>query len=47
VIEDNFVRIKNCVKKLETKSLKLIKENLQNVSYFEIRVVLAKLGDRI
>lgn len=47
VTEDNFVRIKNCVKKLETKSLKLIKENLQNVSYFEIRVVLAKLGDKI
>lgn len=47
VTEETFAAIKNSVKTLETKSLKLIKESLQSVSYFEIRVVLAKLGDKI
>ncbi|GKU81040.1 helix-turn-helix domain-containing protein [Niallia sp. NCCP-28] len=47
ISENSFVRVKNCVEKLGTKSLKFIKENLQDISYFEIRVVLAKLGDKI
>ncbi|MGP7816092.1 helix-turn-helix domain-containing protein [Niallia sp. 01092] len=46
VAEDKIKQIENCAKQTSSKSLKQLKERLANVSYFEIRVVLARLGDK-
>lgn len=42
---DKITRIKTCIELLSSKSLKHIKEQLEDITYFEIRVVLARYGD--
>ena len=45
VDQKKIERIKNCMEKSSSKSLRIIKEQLKDVSYFEIRVVLSRYGD--
>ncbi|WP_445492150.1 helix-turn-helix domain-containing protein [Niallia sp. 03133] len=46
VEEKKAKQIEACIKRTSSKSLKQLKEKLSNISYFEIRIVLAKLGDK-
>lgn len=45
VSKEKITRIKNTIEQLSSKSLKVIKEQLVDVSYFEIRVVMARYGE--
>ncbi|KAB7672903.1 helix-turn-helix domain-containing protein [Bacillus sp. B1-b2] len=45
VSSEKIKKIKACIESSSSKSLKIIKEQLEEVSYFEIRVVLARYGD--
>ncbi|WP_312098616.1 helix-turn-helix domain-containing protein [Niallia sp.] len=43
--KEKIIRIKNSMEQSSSKSLKVIKQQLVDVSYFEIRVVMARFGD--
>ncbi|MCM3361824.1 helix-turn-helix domain-containing protein [Niallia sp. Sow4_A1] len=45
VSEEKMTRIKDSIEQSSSKSLKVIKQQLPDVSYFEIRVVMARYGD--
>lgn len=45
VSKEKITRIKNSIEQLSSKSLKVIKQQLVDISYFEIRVVMARYGD--
>ncbi|WP_400242061.1 helix-turn-helix domain-containing protein [Niallia sp. JL1B1071] len=45
VSEEKIRRIKKSIEQSSSKSLKVIKQQLADVSYFEIRVVMARYGD--
>lgn len=47
VSKEKITRIKNTIEQLSSKSLKIIKQQLVDVSYFEIRVVMARYGDSL
>jgi uncharacterized protein YpbB len=45
--KEKIARIKNTIEEVSSKSLKVIKQQLVDVSYFEIRVVMARYGDTL
>lgn len=45
VSNENIIKIKACIQQSSSKSLKVIKQQLSDVSYFEIRAVMAGYGD--
>lgn len=45
--KEKIARIKNTMEEVSSKSLKVIKQQLVDVSYFEIRVVMARYGDTL
>ncbi|MFT8322410.1 MAG: helix-turn-helix domain-containing protein [Bacillus sp. (in: firmicutes)] len=46
VDKEKINQVKTCAKQTSSKSLKQLKEKLSHISYFEIRIVLAKFGDK-